>query len=970
MNNTMNKKIQKKSLFEEWQNSITWHIFLTFIVVMFCVFLWWRLAITYQKSLIERDQVRLLTISDNIATHLTSEINRRQSILTALSASAKTHPTDELRNQHFQTFAASLIDNDPVIRVIQYYPVQGPVLVYPIEGNEAVIGRTLEDLIHDERDNVREDVKRTIDSRKITLSDPYELRQGGLGIVSRFAVYDEDDFLGIVVVTLDIKTLLELPSVSVISSSSHFALSDTKGSFIYGNESVYESNDVQSTIILPEGEWQLKAVFPENWKQEIQKTMVIFWGYGILLICLMATSTYLLSSRQSTMSNLVKVRTAELEESNSRYTTALRIVNEGVWDWNIQTGIQNLSNNCYEILGYQYPANSLQTYQDWLAHIHPEDIDSLKANIFTAVDNASEFTCEYRARHKDGHFVTLLSQGSTIETDFDGKTLRMLGTIRDITQQKKLEQQLRESETKFRSLFENSRAIMLLIDPQSGRIIDANPSACEFYGWNLSEIREKNITVINQLPIDEVKSAMKLAIENNAYYFQFQHQLADGSIRDVDVYGSPVPFNDQVLLFSIIHDVTAKKQAEKALEESETRYRMILQLAPIGLAIYSENQIVFVNSEGAKLLGYRYPDEIIGASLEKFIPEKELTPVLESIEHIMYGEIETSSSEITMKRSDGSFLQTEIFTIPIIYMEKPAIQVIGIDVSERKKAEEIIRQNQYELSSLLTESERSRKALLSIIEDYKIAEQQIRELNAELEKRVQERTAQLEAANKELEAFSYSVSHDLRAPLRGIDGWSMAFLEDYGSQLDNQAKEYLQRVRSETQKMGHLIDDLLRLSRVTRSEMSINQVDLSQIVQRIFTELLSEQPDRKIEIDIEPKVIALGDSNLLEIVLTNLLSNAFKFTSKQDIARIEFGQKNFEGRMIYYVTDNGAGFDMAYAKNLFGAFQRMHKQSEFPGTGIGLATVQRIIHRHSGEIWAEAAKNEGAKFYFTLGANK
>lgn len=224
----------------------------------------------------------------------------------------------------------------------------------------------------------------------------------------------------------------------------------------------------------------------------------------------------------------------------------------------------------------------------------------------------------------------------------------------------------------------------------------------------------------------------------------------------------------------------------------------------------------------------------------------------------------------------------------------------------------------------------------------------------------------LRKAKDELEAFSYSVSHDLRAPLRGIDGWSQALLEDYSDQLDEQGKNYIERVRSETQRMGTLIDDLLQLSRLTRVEMRHERVDLSAIAQGIAARLQESEPQRQVEFNIQKGLSAKGDAHLLEAALTNLLGNSFKFTGKTAQARIEFGQVEMKSQRVFFVRDNGAGFDMAFAKKLFGAFQRMHKASEFPGTGVGLATVQRIIHRHGGRIWAESVVNEGTTFYFTL----
>ena len=254
------------------------------------------------------------------------------------------------------------------------------------------------------------------------------------------------------------------------------------------------------------------------------------------------------------------------------------------------------------------------------------------------------------------------------------------------------------------------------------------------------------------------------------------------------------------------------------------------------------------------------------------------------------------------------------------------------------------------------------------VTERKLAELEVLRMNAELELRVGRRTHELQAANRELEAFAYSVSHDLRAPLRGIDGWSLALLEDYSASLDERARQYLNRVRAETQRMGNLIDDLLQLSRVSRGEMKLDQVDITALANRVIVRLRDGQPERSMEFVVEPGLVAFGDVRLLEIALTNLFSNAIKFTGTRDKALIEFGSIEKEGEMAFYVRDNGAGFDMAYAGNLFGAFQRLHKVSEFPGTGIGLATVQRIFRRHGGRVWAEARVNRGATFCFTLGA--
>jgi PAS domain S-box-containing protein len=373
----------------------------------------------------------------------------------------------------------------------------------------------------------------------------------------------------------------------------------------------------------------------------------------------------------------------------------------------------------------------------------------------------------------------------------------------------------------------------------------------------------------------------------------------------------------------LIGEVNERKQTEEALRQSEERFRLmvsdvkdyaILMLDPDGC-------VASWNAGAERTKGYR-AGEILGQHFSRFYPEDDIQsgkPAEALKTALQKGRHEDEGWRV---RKDGSRFWADVV---ITALRDGAGQLRGFckvtrDTTVRKRNDELLRL----------------------------------------------RNAQLEAANKELDAFSYSVSHDLRAPLRGIDGFSQALLEDYGDKLDSTAQDYLRRVRLAAQRMSTLIDDLLNLSRVTRSEIRREKLDLSSIVRSAAEDLQRAAPGRNVKFLIADGLTADGDSRLLRVAIENLLGNAWKYTSGHSCARIEFGLYRDNGRPAYFVRDDGAGFDPRYSERLFGAFQRLHGAAEFPGTGIGLATVQRIIRRHGGEIWAEGAVEKGATFYFTL----
>jgi PAS domain S-box-containing protein len=374
-----------------------------------------------------------------------------------------------------------------------------------------------------------------------------------------------------------------------------------------------------------------------------------------------------------------------------------------------------------------------------------------------------------------------------------------------------------------------------------------------------------------------------------------------------------------------------RKQAEEALLSSEERYRSLVELSPDALFVEMKDRIVFINSAGVRLLGATTPEQLVGRLVEEVVHPEYRLATHERLLQVREDGKPVPFLEQKLLRLDGTPVDVEVAACPLVFASKPAAQVIAHDIRQRKQAD-----------------------------------QEIRTLNTDLEQRVHERTVELEAANKELEAFSYSVSHDLRAPLRHIEGFVEILTTSTASSLDRESRRHLETIAESAKQMGRLIDDLLAFSRTARAELTKGRIDLTTLVQSAIRDLGQEAQNRDVQWVIGDLPEVEADIALLRQVILNLLGNALKYTRTRKQARIEVSSATNEQEHIICVRDNGVGFDMRYAHKLFGVFQRLHRASDFEGTGVGLANVRRIIHRHGGRVWAEAELNKGATFYFSL----
>jgi len=725
------------------------------------------------------------------------------------------------------------------------------------------------------------------------------------------------------------------------------------------------------------------------------------------LAALSVDNARLYQSAQMELQERKRIQDA-LAESEENLRLALDAARMGTWSWNIQTNEIFWSEMIYGLFGVK-DGQSVQTYQDYLSFIHPEDRAKVETAIRESLKNPRLFyTIEHRIIKPEGEIRWISGQGR-VYPGKDGNLIRMAGTASDITDRKLSEDALRQAhhqlETNAQMLerrsqllqvaAEVSRTASAILDPDelSQQVVELVQHRFGLYYVGLFLVDERGENVILRAATGEAGREM----------LQHGHQFSVGNSSMVgwcvanrqarialDVGEDAVRFSNPLLpgtrselalpLISrgkVLGALTIQSAQEAAFsnEDIATFQTMADQLANAiqNARLYDQLEKELEERKRAeekvrslnKDLEERVERRTLAfkASEEKFRALADNNPLrirrYDRDGRYLYANSVSDFPDFSPKTIIGKTIREVVGNPELVEMAEHCIRQV-FDTGQPMHTEYQFDENSYALWWLAPEFGPDGQVISVVTTALDITERR------RMEDELRARTIELQASNRELESFSYSVSHDLRAPLRALDGFSRILLDDFYDSLPDDGKSHLNRIREAAQQMSQLIDDMLRLSRITRAEMRHDQVNLAEIASRIVDSLKTHEPERAVTVNIQDNLLAQGDEGLLRMAMENLLNNAWKFSAKTDPAEIEVGQTIIQGKEMFFIRDNGVGFDMNYADKLFAVFQRLHSPREFPGTGIGLAIVQRVIHRHGGRIWAESEPGKGATFYFTL----
>ena len=624
-----------------------------------------------------------------------------------------------------------------------------------------------------------------------------------------------------------------------------------------------------------------------------------------------------------------------LADSEARYRTTFQQAPVGIGSLGLDGKWVEANDTLCQMLGF---GREELVGRSALLVTHPDDRPADREALQRILDGSwLTNTREKRFTRKDGREIWVRMNLSLLR-DQSGDARQYIAVFEDIDERIAALRALHASEARYRSLVNLSPDAIFV--HRDGVIRLANPACVKLFGAvDEHELlgRQMLDLIDPEHQIDahhRISGLMSTNSERAAVAEQFQFRRIDGEALDVEATAVPVELDEEPVVLCVLRNIGERLAAQRALRESEARYRDVVEsVNEVIFQTDTDGRLTFLNSAWPKISGFGIA-ESLGAPLEEFLHPDDRTKFQRRVAHMLSTPGSHFEAELRLRTAGGEIRWIEATTRPV---PSPDGSVVGINGS------------------------------LDDISTRKIAELTLKNINHELENRVQLRTAELEASNRELEAFSYSVSHDLRAPLRAIDGFAHVLEEDYRERLDTLAMQYLQRIRAASHRMANLIDDLLELARLTRQTLRKESVDLSEMAIQIVDELRAEAPERRTDLEVTAGLVVQADRVLIRVVMENLLRNAWKFSAEREVAKLRFLAERRDDQLAYCVADNGTGFDMNHAGKLFQPFQRLHRHSQYEGSGIGLATVQRIIQRHGGRVWAESAPGEGARFYFTLG---
>ncbi|VAW80277.1 Sensory box histidine kinase [hydrothermal vent metagenome] len=655
-------------------------------------------------------------------------------------------------------------------------------------------------------------------------------------------------------------------------------------------------------------------------------------------------------------------KTESASNSQAGYEALARIVPVGIFRTDLEGSCIFVNQRWCDTAGL---SSEQAMGSGWVDALHPDDRDRIFSECCQAAAGLHAFRTTCRFRRPNGKIVWI-QVDATVEPDEQGEPVGYVGTVTDISAQKITDSAVRHIAAgvaaeigdqffqtlvaRLAEMFDSAYAFIGLLDPGDLTYVDsyvvyAHGSIVDNFRYSLpgtpcEHVVGKSTCMHRTGVADEFPEDTMLVDMGADSYMGSPIFSSNGEPMGLIVVLDSKPMDNIEELKPVLEIFAARAGAEiermlsgQALTKSVSEWTQALDHFSDAVSLVDlDGRFLRANRAFYQVTGTTSED-IIGSDAATFMHADGSAPDCP----VCQARLNMEDSLIVMEsdHAHNPFGRPTEFTVKVIRDKE------GVPQSTMVACHDLVRQ--------------------------RAIENELRDHRAHLEVLVSERTRELELANKELESFAYSVSHDLRAPLRAIDGFSQALLEDHGSQLDDTAMSHLNRVRAASQRMGELIDDILNLSRVTRSSMARSNVDLSSIAAAVVNRLREIEPEREVDVRIETGLHASGDKALLGVVLDNLIGNAWKYSSGETRARIEFGMTEKSGRQTFFVRDNGVGFDMKYAHKLFGIFQRLHRAEEFEGTGVGLATVQRVLQRHHGCVWAEAKSGKGASFYFTIG---